>query len=286
MRQKRAKSYRKLMSLYHINFGFRQPYQILVDADMCKAAIDNKMDLHKQLEMVLQGDVKPMITQCCIHSLYLEGKSMQPAVDLAKTFERRKCNHREAIPTDECLAAVIGPTNKHRYAVATQSQPLRVKLRAMPAVPLVHINRAVMILEPPSDATLRQKELLVATSLKPSAQDASLASKPSTSKEEPPKKKHKGPKGPNPLSVKKKQKGTDAALKGKKPEEGAKAGEKRKRSQEDDDHAEGGHAKVDIITGDDGEAGQSSGRKRKRKRKTGGGDGTAGGGEVTAMEVA
>ena len=59
MRQKRAKSYRKLMSLYHINFGFRQPYQILVDADMCKAAIDNKMDLHKQLEMVLQGDVKP-----------------------------------------------------------------------------------------------------------------------------------------------------------------------------------------------------------------------------------
>ena len=59
MRQKRAKSYRKLMSLYHINFGFRQPYQILVDADMCKAAIDNKMDLYKQLEMVLQGDVKP-----------------------------------------------------------------------------------------------------------------------------------------------------------------------------------------------------------------------------------
>ncbi|KAL1705042.1 Fcf1-domain-containing protein, partial [Schizophyllum commune] len=274
MRQKRAKSYRKLMSLYHINFGFRQPYQILVDADMCKAAIDNKMDLHKQLEMVLQGDVKPMITQCCIHSLYLEGKAVQPAVDLAKTFERRKCNHREAIATDECLAAVIGPTNKHRYAVATQSQPLRVKLRAIPAVPLVHINRAVMILEPPSDATLRQKELvrtrcaLVATSLKPSAQDASLASKPSTSKEEPPKKKHKGPKGPNPLSVKKKQKGTDAASKGKKPEEGAKAGEKRKRSQEDDAQAEGGHAKVDIITGGEGETGQSSGRKRKRKRKT------------------
>ena len=113
-----------------------------------------------------------------------------------------------------------------------------------------------------------------------------MASKPSTSKEEPPKKKHKGPKGPNPLSVKKKQKGTDAASKGKKPEEGAKAGEKRKRSQEDDGQAEGGPAKVDIITGGDGEADQSSGRKRKRKRKTGGAEATTGGGEGEAVEAA
>jgi hypothetical protein len=29
MRQKRAKTYRKLMSLYSLTFGFRQPYQIL-----------------------------------------------------------------------------------------------------------------------------------------------------------------------------------------------------------------------------------------------------------------
>ena len=29
MRQKRAKAYRKLMSLYCMSFGFRQPYQVL-----------------------------------------------------------------------------------------------------------------------------------------------------------------------------------------------------------------------------------------------------------------
>lgn len=51
-----------------------------------------------------------------------------------------------------------GETNKHRYVIATQSQPLRVKLRAIPAVPIVHINRSVMVLEPPSDATLKKKE--------------------------------------------------------------------------------------------------------------------------------
>ena len=56
---------------------------------------------------VLQGTVKPstfllsthahltaiigtVTTQCSIHELYLQGKSQQPVVDLAKTFERRK----------------------------------------------------------------------------------------------------------------------------------------------------------------------------------------------------
>ena len=115
-----------------------------------------------------------MITQCCIHELYLQGTSQQAAIDLAKSFERRKCNHREAIPGDECISSVIGKSlavgracpldvsagdsNKHRYVVATQSHALRVKLRLIPGVPIVHINRAVMILEPPSDATLKAKQ--------------------------------------------------------------------------------------------------------------------------------
>ncbi|KAF9443707.1 hypothetical protein P691DRAFT_787626 [Macrolepiota fuliginosa MF-IS2] len=160
MRQKRAKAYRKLMHLYSQSFGFRQPYQALVDAETCKASISLKIDIVKQLGTVLQGEVKPMITQCCIHELYLEGKFQQPATDLAKTFERRKCNHKEAIPGDDCLLSVVGDKNKHRYVIVTQSQPLRAKLRTVPAAPIVHINRSVVILEPPSDATLRTKAMV------------------------------------------------------------------------------------------------------------------------------
>ncbi|KAI0735249.1 Fcf1-domain-containing protein, partial [Earliella scabrosa] len=203
MRQKRAKAYRKLMSLYSMSFGFRQPYQVLVDSHMCTDAVAHKTELAKQLGVVLQGTVKPMITQCCIHELYLQWKTHQPAIDLAKTFERRKCNHREAIPGDDCVASVIGETNKHRYVVATQSQELRQKLRAIPAVPIVHMNRSVMILEPPSDATLRAKALAEEQALHPTAPEA--AKLPTAAPSEPPKKKKKGPKGPNPLSVKKKK---------------------------------------------------------------------------------
>lgn len=95
-------------------------------------------------------------------------------MDLAKLFERRKCNHREPIPGDDCVSSVVGKTkflhwdpygdfsigdaNKHRYVIATQSQSLRVNLRNVPAVPIVHINRTVMVLEPPSDVTIQVKE--------------------------------------------------------------------------------------------------------------------------------
>ncbi|KAJ6519534.1 PIN domain-like protein [Mycena sanguinolenta] len=254
MRQKRAKAYRKLMALYSMSFGFRQPYQVLVDSEMCKEATEHKIELVKQLNSVLQGEMKPMITQCCIHELYLLGKTQQPAVDLAKTFERRKCNHREPIPGDDCLISVVGETNKHRYVVATQSQPLRVKLRTIPAVPIVHVNRSVMVLEPPSDATIRSKEYSEEQALHASGSEKrSLA--PSTSTE-PPRKKKKGPKGPNPLSVKKKKvESQPPSAKGKKD---AAVGEKRKREDVDD---------MDTETRGQPPAGSQQQDEQRRKKK-------------------
>lgn len=50
----------------------------------------------------------PVITQCCMEALYKLGRSHQSTIDLAKTLERRRCNHREAIDPNECLKDVIG----------------------------------------------------------------------------------------------------------------------------------------------------------------------------------
>lgn len=71
MRQKRAKAYRKLMSLYSMSFGFRQPYQVLVDSEMCKASIAQKLELNKQLGIVLQGSVKPTAAQWSRNVAYM-----------------------------------------------------------------------------------------------------------------------------------------------------------------------------------------------------------------------
>ncbi|KAI9462507.1 Fcf1-domain-containing protein [Lactarius psammicola] len=226
------------MSMFTTSFGFRQPYQVLVDSAMCETAVSSKMDLTTQMQSVLIGSVKLMITQCCIHELYLQGKTHQPVVDLAKSFERRKCNHKEAIPGNECIAAVVGESNKHRYVIATQSHPLRVSLRAVPGVPIVHVTRAVMILEPASDSTLRAKHSAEQDALVPSTSERAVLNA-ATPQAEHVSKKKRGPKGPNPLSVKKKiqkhsvQEPKKANFGGTARGEEVKARGKRKRDESD-----------------------------------------------------
>jgi hypothetical protein len=55
-----------------------------------------------------EQELTAVITQCCVEALYKLGKEHQRLIDLAKRFERRKCNHREAIEPNECLKDVIG----------------------------------------------------------------------------------------------------------------------------------------------------------------------------------
>jgi len=57
-----------------------------------------------------------------------------------------------------CALYIPGEANMHRYVIATQSHPLRVHLRAIPGVPIVHVTRSVMVLEPASDTTLQSKQ--------------------------------------------------------------------------------------------------------------------------------
>ncbi|KAI5121349.1 hypothetical protein M0805_000657 [Coniferiporia weirii] len=293
MRQKRAKTYRKLMHSYCMTFGFRQPYQVLVDSEMCREAIASKFDLTKQLANVLQGTVKPMITQCSIHSLYLSGKSEQPAVDLAKTFERRRCNHREAKPEEECIRDVIGATNTHRYVFASQSPSLRQYIRLVPGTPIVHVKRSVIILEPESVASERVKRAMEEDQARAESSTIApivAAQGKAADVAEPPKKKHKGPKGPNPLSVKKKKpkvedRRPDANGKGKQKEQTRKesAGDKRKRSDNDegDDEVDeglktkksGDTAPVEAHNDEGENTGGGRKRRRRHKNKDRGGDG-------------
>ncbi|KAK6531957.1 hypothetical protein TWF694_003120 [Orbilia ellipsospora] len=165
MRGKRSKAYRKLMTVYAQSFGFREPYQVLVDPTIIEDASKFKMDLSASLERTLQGKVKPMITQCCIRHLYATDN--QPLISLAKTFERRRCNHSidaPALSPLECLLSVVIPSkespipNKHRYVVATDDQKIREEFRDYPGVPGIHIIRSVMVLDQVSDATISWRE--------------------------------------------------------------------------------------------------------------------------------
>ncbi|KAI9802191.1 MAG: hypothetical protein M1825_002911 [Sarcosagium campestre] len=198
------------------------------------------MDLVGGLERTLHGKVKPMITQCSMRHLYAASPAVPHLIEQAKQYERRRCNHHvldQPLPTLECLTSVVDPksskTNKHRYVVASQDGAVRASMRGISGVPLVYINRSVMILEPMAEVTEvtrdREERGKLKTGLKSkrgssnslkrkrdnddaerlisTGPDGSLTKlKSSPIDDSMTKKRSKGPKGPNPLSVKKPKK--------------------------------------------------------------------------------
>lgn len=224
-----------------------------------------KMDLIGGLERTLHGQVKPMITQCSMRHLYAAAKEpgVSFLIDKAKTYERRRCGHLpedypEPLSTHECLCAVVDPKgggyNKHRYVVASQELETRKALRAVKGVPLVYINRSVMIMEPMADASVQLREHDEISKFRAGLkgrgsgslkrkreEDVDGGSVPEAKK----KSKAPGPKGPNPLSMmKSKRKKTDESARPKDPEIGQDAGQK------------------------DGDGEDQVKKKRKRKHKT------------------
>lgn len=209
MRQKRAKAYKKQMNIYLHTFKFREPFQTIVDDELVLTCDKASFDLAKGLDRTIQGETKPMITQCCMQALYATDN--QSAIELAKKFERRRCNHppKDPKPPVECIRSIvdIDGVNKHRYIVATQSTKLRRKLRSVPGVPMVFMNRSVMVMEPVSDASRRTAALSENAKLSAGLNDAKVGyvDKEEEKTSDQPKKKRKGPAAPNPLSIKKKK---------------------------------------------------------------------------------
>lgn len=207
MKLKRAKAYKKLMGYLQLNFGFREPFQVLLDEEILLEAASTKYDLAAGLERTLQGKVKPMITQCVMEHLYrAKSPEAKEAIRIAKTFERRRCGHippeKETVSAFECISECVGPTNKNRYCVATQKPKLRAKFRNIPAVPLIYIHRAVMILEPMSKTTQRIRNDIEESKLTKGLNEVHKLETEETGNVIAGKKRVRGP---NPLSVKKKK---------------------------------------------------------------------------------
>lgn len=49
---------------YALHFGFREPYQVLLDADIIRDAFRFKMNFITGLEKALHGQVKPSKISC------------------------------------------------------------------------------------------------------------------------------------------------------------------------------------------------------------------------------
>lgn len=236
------------------------------------------------------------ITQCSIRHLYnlpattdAEKKQKDSYIEVAKAAERRRCGHHELdapLSTLECLESVVDPkssgTNKHRYVVASQDVEVRAKMRSIAGVPLVYVNRSVMILEPMATKTaeVRDKEEKgkIRAGLKTrrgaqigekrkreedgedDAEDAAGMQEGVINAAVRKTKKVRGPKEPNPLSVKKAQKGKKPVAKEVEHERAV-----IKKATIRDPQV--GEQALDALEAVNSSVGGVNGTLRKRKRK-------------------
>jgi len=195
------------MGVYQHSFGFREPYQIIVDGNFIKVAQNSRLDYKSMLQETVVGKTRIMTTNCVINELRTLGEDFMGAALAAKRLEKRRCTHGgNPVNAADCIKEIIGDTNQFNYCVATQDLSLRDYLRRIPGIPLIYINRSVMILEPPSPATTNKVKEIEYNKTVPTNYESTIIKNNTETPEDAPKsKKRKGPKQPNPLSCKKKK---------------------------------------------------------------------------------
>ncbi|XP_065674609.1 rRNA-processing protein UTP23 homolog isoform X3 [Hydra vulgaris] len=210
MRVKRLKHCKKIVNFYKTTFGFRQPFQVLVDLTFCQFALTYKINIKEQVSNYIEGDSLLYTTNCILE----EGKSLGPqlygAVLVCKQFKLRKCNHRKPVSAQACILSIIGEDNPHHFFVSTQDKELCDQLKKIPGVPLLYIHYNSLVLEKPSKGTLDRGDQIDSVKTMTSSVEKErlqqLKKLQNVEEEKEPRPKRRKAKGVNPLAMKKKKK--------------------------------------------------------------------------------
>ncbi|TKR83156.1 hypothetical protein L596_016790 [Steinernema carpocapsae] len=171
-------------------------------------------------------EVDIVTTSCIVQELEKLGKNLFGALNICKQFDVVPCRHKPAKAASDCqlnLARRAERPEEKKFIMATQQQSVLEKLREMKHVPALFIRfNAILFdklgLKEDNSEHKNEDELKRLQEMKKSILGI----------EERGPRKRKGPKGPNPLSVKKKKVAPSPAP--KKPEGGdAAKPEKKKR---------------------------------------------------------
>lgn len=217
--KKYKKSTHLMQNIYGPFFNFHPPYQVLVDAVFCMESLKHKLMTKEQLPVVLGNSCKPMVTRCVLAELEeLERQGIKEddalrsgAVFVARRFEQRNCKHDKPLRSLQCLMDCVSSDNKNHYVIAAQDEELRRKLRReCIGLPLVFLNRGVILLEPLTRQTQEaikakeQAKLGIPEFEKKALKQ--LLPQETTMRNVNKKPRRKKPKGPNPLSCRKPKK--------------------------------------------------------------------------------
>uniref|UniRef100_A0A1I8A7A1 rRNA-processing protein UTP23 homolog n=1 Tax=Steinernema glaseri TaxID=37863 RepID=A0A1I8A7A1_9BILA len=210
MKAKRYKQANKILTHFRYNHGYEPPLRVLVDGTFCKAALESKINLREQIPKYLGCEVDIYTTSCIVQELEALGKKLFGALNICKQFEKAHCPHKPAKTASECqvhLARRSKRADLPKYIIATQQQSVLEKLRELGHVPALFIKFNAILFD--------KKGQLNDGSEEKNAKEMSRLQEIKKSvfgTEEKRPLKRKGPKGPNPLSCKRKKIEKSAAV--------------------------------------------------------------------------
>ncbi|XP_071964584.1 rRNA-processing protein UTP23 homolog [Antedon mediterranea] len=235
MKVRRYKHARRFLSFYKNNYQFRAPYQILIDGTFTNMALQYKINLKEQIPKYIGEEVQLLTTNCAISEMENLGSKLYGAMSILKRFKVRKCaHHGKPVGASECLLSMLVDGNQHHYFIATQDPDLSNQLRKVPAAPLLYINFNAIVLEKPSLVSQKTADNKLSNKLAPSTEEKDTLKKLKQRflpQAERVRFKKKKPKGPNPLSVKKKKKRSEGNIVNKLGSEGSKRKGRQRRKR-------------------------------------------------------
>lgn len=235
-RLKRQKAYRKTLDFYRMHFGIKRPYRVLLDGNFVHACVKNNINVRDRLATVLSDpDVDCQVPEAVIQELTAIGEPCTDALQLASTFKLAR-NRSSAAPKSaaEGILKLVGASNRHGYVVCSQDDHLRKSLNEIPGVPALYLNIGVTVLEPPSRSSREFNEAREQKKMAPrkderrrlqrnsssssksgnddnsnsdrvNAESRATSAEDSVAEKKKKKKRQRGPKQPNPLSIRSKK---------------------------------------------------------------------------------
>lgn len=173
MRVNRSKLNRKYLRFFRIVYHIVPKYKIILDGNFIYSALKQNVDIIERLTRLLQGEgLRLYMLKSCYKELCQVGEKTR----VAKEFTDAHCDLIDDVgctgdtPSDKILSYLTSlrthcPEDESRwrnYFVGTQDKELRGALRRVPGVPILYLNKVILVLEPPSDTSRKHSSELEA----------------------------------------------------------------------------------------------------------------------------
>ena len=157
MGRRKDKWIKKTLNFYKYIFKFDSPFKIIIDGNFAAMALNKKFEMKSSLEKLLGEKVNLIIPSCIFKEVQSIESKIPGLLKLLSQYKIEECKHGLLSPTN-CIRDYIGNKNQFKYFVATQDNFLRIQLRKIPGVPLIFFEQNMLLMDKPSKISIESSE--------------------------------------------------------------------------------------------------------------------------------